>query len=82
MGWPKMTSDEYKPRMIEIAETQQQTIKMMSERVSLISDTLKQMQARIEAIYAERIERGESEIAVARRGESDAARVSRLYGGA
>jgi len=82
MGWAKMTSEEYKPRMIEIAETQQQTIKMMSERVSLISDTLNQIQARVEAIYAERIERIESEVSALRRGESDADRVSRLYGGA
>jgi len=82
MGWPKMTSDEYKPRMIAIAETQQQTIKMLSERVSVIGDTLKQIQARVEAIYAERIERIESEVSALRRGESDADRVSRLYGGA
>ena len=63
MGWPKMSSDEYKPRMVAIAEAQQETIKMLSERVSLIGDILSQIQARVEAIYAERIERGDIEIA-------------------
>lgn len=52
MSWPEMGNSEFKPRMVAIAEAQERSLARLCAATDRIADSLAQIQARTEAIFA------------------------------